>query len=473
MKRDSKTYAAFMPLMQSCLSHIGPKELLDQPDRALLFEDNLMRDPRYFSGGYLLKQLIIDRLPGDLRKKVNEATAYTLFDRLCTHLYGRIKGREGTINQTLDKSLTEDDVESAAALFEEALMTSQDTYQVTLVTNLLMLRDIDLVRVGDVLLRPVNNALIENWPDSCGPTEKRGLLLSLLSNSSNYPSKDSFLEATRDYAAVEVLVEGTHLDEEQSLVFESAVAAFKRLFAYLCICQFFFSNVHRDPYKIETKDLPPESAFAMTDPRGRQHYYLRKLDDPTFLRAVDTRWKSVTFSRRTFILTDDLIRQLKDRCCLDKFNDLFKKDGFGEIKNKVARCLDWYFKAEFESDLTDEALSLFISLEALLSPGGGDPLMSHTDDMAENVAIMMQSTLDERYERKKSFKERYRLRNKIAHHGAVLDRDADWGKIRDLRADTVWSIRGILTRLDEILKYGNDTSAIRQYFEREKLRGGL
>jgi hypothetical protein len=95
--------------------------------------------------------------------------------------------------------------------------------------------------------------------------------------------------------------------------------------------------------------------------------------------------------------------------------------------------------------------------------------MSLTDDMAENVAMMMYSNPEERYSRKKQFKNRYSMRNKIAHHGYVLDQHQNWGDVWALKTDTVWSVLGILSRFDEIQKYGNKSSALREYFERKKL----
>ena len=132
--------------------------------------------------------------------------------------------------------------------------------------------------------------------------------------------------------------------------------------------------------------------------------------------------------------------------------------------------MDWFLKANLEKDLTDEAISLFISLETLLSTGP-DPLSSQTDDLAENVVILAHSGEDIRYKAKKYFKkEIYGLRNQIMHRGYSINFDKDLKKVSRLGIYVIYSIREILGRINEIIKYGKDLNALKEYFERKKLK---
>jgi hypothetical protein len=202
-------------------------------------------------------------------------------------------------------------------------------------------------------------------------------------------------------------------------------------------------------------------------PWVEQLYYVRKSQDPTFIRAV-TRPGGIEYSQDAFVIGSELLAHLKKRCYLDKFNEIFVMGSFGEVGDKIARSVDWFLKAELEKDPTDVIMSLFISLEALLSLGS-DPLMSLVDEMAENVAIMVQSTVDERYKWKRKFKKWYETRNDIVHRGKVIEEGFEW-IARDLKISVVWSVMGILARMDNIVGYGSKSDAIKQYFDREKLK---
>src|SRR5262249_37896502 len=108
--------------------------------------------------------------------------------------------------------------------------------------------------------------------------------------------------------------------------------------------------------------------FGGTMPVGKQSYYVLKPSDPSFFKAIDMGWQNRALSKDSFVVTQSLIERLKEDCSLSQFNDVFQDGHVSEIRDKIARCLDWYLKGELESDFTDEVLSLFISLETLLSP---------------------------------------------------------------------------------------------------------
>ena len=59
------------------------------------------------------------------------------------------------------------------------------------------------------------------------------------------------------------------------------------------------------------------------------------------------------------------------------------------------------------------------------------------------------------------------------HQGQTFSWDRDYSNLGELRTYIVWSILGILDRIEEIKKYGNGSKAMREYFEREKLKPSL
>lgn len=202
--------------------------------------------------------------------------------------------------------------------------------------------------------------------------------------------------------------------------------------------------------------------------KGLQKYYISSMKN--HIKGIDTRWTDIKLPEKTFVIDTNLLRVLERQCCFEKFNKISLDDNFGEIRKKIRLALNWFLKALLEKDITDEAIALFISLEALMATTA-DPLTSHTDELAENMAIITYHGVDARYKAKKNFRETiYPMRNKIMHHGHLADQDKDWETIGDLRLDVVWAIRWIIEKSDTIMKFGNKAKAIREYFEREKLK---
>ena len=143
---------------------------------------------------------------------------------------------------------------------------------------------------------------------------------------------------------------------------------------------------------------------------------------------------------------------------------------FGTIGNKIKRSLDWVYKEMLEKDETDKAIALFISLETLISYGH-DPLIGLTDEYAENIAIMTHSTAEERFKEKKLFKRKvYKLRNKIMHNGYKVIWEKDWKDIKRLKIYVAWTLRWYLENIDKLMLIGNNVDAVKEYFEREKLK---
>jgi hypothetical protein len=155
-----------------------------------------------------------------------------------------------------------------------------------------------------------------------------------------------------------------------------------------------------------------------------------------------------------------------DTCSLNVFNDLVGND-YGQIKLKIYRFFEWFLKAQHEEEITDMFISYFISLDSLLT-FGSDPGVSLSEEMAENIAMMLTNDPDQRYKFKKRAKEIYNIRSRVFHNGyKIPDENAD--VIFELKTFCVWANQGILIKLPEILKYGTEAKAMREYFQRRKL----
>jgi len=124
----------------------------------------------------------------------------------------------------------------------------------------------------------------------------------------------------------------------------------------------------------------------------------------------------------------------------------------------------------FEKDDTDKTIALFISLETLISTGS-DQFISLTDNYAENIAIMTHNNVEDRLNEKKFFKKKvYPLRNNIMHNGYKVNREKDWNEIQRLKIYVAWTLHWFIRNIDMLMKIGNKTKAVKEYFEREKLK---
>lgn len=462
MDTISKAFVNFKQVIKVSLQNIGPESKIIEVDgKKYNFADNIFFNSTYFNGGYIIKNYVLDNIP-EFQGKVSSPSGTVLFKDICEYIYSKIKSRNNMIENTLDIYLEEDDYLSAFSRLKELVTASYNKYKVFLITNLITLNDIPSVQIGKVLIRKIDEEFIKDLPEK---TESTKGLLRILEGNVSTPTE--FLEQYKNLVSFELDIEGYHLDKEESKVYDLSLFEYKQTFSYLFMCEHYLSNTKENKYVVETKNM--EGMFSSLQPKGLQTYFIKAASDTKYLKMIEA-WGKENISNRIIIIDSKLEEALKERCCLEKFNEICQNSDYGEIKHKIILSLDWFLKAMLETDNTNMVISLFISLETLLATGS-DYLTSHTDDMAENIAIMLTPVADERYRYKKEFKTIvYPLRNKIMHHGKPINWKKDLYAIQLLKIILVWSIIGIMQRIDEITKYGKNNNAIREYFEREKLK---
>lgn len=473
MDKNSEAYKRLKVVIQTCFGDIGLKEHLSaSEDKQYDFQDNLKRTDFYFLGGLLLRESVLSTIK-NCKDKTNAAFVEKVFDKIMKDVYGKIKDRKIIFEKTLNNYLIEEDFDFAAERLEEILRNPRKKFKVILISELIELSDIEACQIGNVTIRKINKDYTDTLPIEIESQKDLGVTL-LGSFGEKIISRDKFLEEHKEHVALEINTVGYHFDDELSPVFDSAVQEIRLVFAYLFLSRHFSSNVEKEfKFKIETKEIKRGGYFLQSELTGLQEYYLFDKDNTDFLKKFDTTWEKIILSDTVFVLSKDMIDNLKKQCHLDEFNKMNQRSDIGEIKNKINMALDWFLKATLEKDDTDEVISLFISLESLLSMSE-DYLTSHTDDMAENIAIMLTTNPDDRYNYKKTFKTNvYSLRNMIMHHGRKFSWDKNYSSLRELRIYVVWSTLGILSRIEKITKYGNGSKAMREYFEREKLKPSI
>ena len=472
MDPNSKVFKNLETLLKLAFSAIGPKSCLKVPDeQKYTFQDDIKFTERYFNDGYLFRETVLEQIKF-CKGKTNYFFSYKIFDKISKNIYERIKERNPHIQKTLNHYLVWDDFIFASNKLEDILKNSLGKFRLILVTNLIESKDMDFFQIGAVAVKKIDENYVKDFPAEIDDIPWP-FLGSIATGQKNSLDKEEFLKKHKEHVALEVDAEGYHFENEMSPVFDLAVEEFRKTFAYLFMSKHFLENVENNRYIIQVKKLKSPSLFGQSGPIGLQDYYLLERSNYSSLRMLDTIMARIRLSDRIFVLSKESLEQIKRRCCLEQFNVTMQSQDMGEIKDKINRSLEWFLRAILEADETDQFINLLISLESLLSTDP-DPLTAHTDDMAENIAIMLAPDVDSRYKHKQKFKNKiYRLRNLVIHHGYKISSNEDWVNLRRLMNYTVWSLRGIIERLEKIIKYGKKSEAIREYFVREKLKTGL
>jgi len=471
MDPNSKVFKNLETLLKLAFGAIGPKSCLEVPDeQKYTFQDDIKFTERYFNDGYLFREMVLEQIKS-CKGKTNYFFSYKIFDRISRDIYEKIKKRNPDVQKTLNHYLVSDDFIFASNKLEDMLKNSIGKFRLILVTDLIELRDMDSFQIGTVAVKKIDEKYLKDFPekiDDC-PWPFLG---SITSGQKTYLDKEEFLNKHKEHVALEVDAEGYHFEKEMSPVFDMALRELRQTFAYLFMSKHFLENV-QNKYTIQVKKLKSPSLFGPNEPIGLQDYYLRERSNYSSLRMLDTGMARIRLSDKTFMLSKECSEQIERRCCLEQFNVIMQSQDMGEIKDKINRSLEWFLKSILEADGTDAFINLVISLESLLSTDPC-PLTAHTDDMAENIAIMLTPDADSRYKHKQKFKNKiYSLRNRVIHHGYKISSLEDWLNLRRLRTYAVWSLRGIIERSEKIIKYGKKSEAIREYFVREKLKTGL
>lgn len=465
-ERESRKH--FESLIKGFFKLIGPKSKISSKGLMFYkFEDDLYFNEYYFTGGYIIKQLFLDDI-SKYQLGVNFSTSYELFTYICKIIYNKIKSRVDVIDDTLDVYLKEGDIDYGFSEIYKKLDESNKIYKVYLLSNLVSLRDINSVEIGKVTVKHLNEEVIKDLPQNI----EKGFpsALSKVLAESKYLSPVQFLQGFKGRVILEISVEGYHLNNETSKVFEEAFDEYKRVFSYLSVCKNFLGNVKSDRYDIETEDIRILDYGIHNE--VPQIFYIYDKNQPKYLKIINTQFQEIKLPKILFIINKDSLEKIKERCCLDNFNKIFQnRKKYDEISEKIKRSMDWFYKGIIEEDRTNEAIALFISLEILMS-ARPDNLSSFSDDLAENLAIITKYGVEDRYKAKKDFKNNiYQLRNEIMHRGKKISTKEDFSNLETLRTCIVWSLRWIIENVEILKKDGKyKTEALKEYFEKQKLK---
>lgn len=262
--------------------------------------------------------------------------------------------------------------------------------------------------------------------------------------------KSDFLKRYLGSSLVELRFYGCHLKDELSVPGDAAVKEFRRVAAFLMACKELLQIPEAYTNRGPDFDAWPHDAF-MVGKRG---------DTP--LISIYSHKSKFSISGLEFAIDAQVLEQLEKFCHLRAFNQLCQSQG--ELRDKIYRSLDWFLKGCVEEDPTDRLVCFFISLESLMAIGS-DALNSQTDDLAENIALLIHRKVSERIEEKNYFKKKvYPLRNRVMHHGHTFEA-ADAPISERLMVYITHGLIGILKHSDAITKDGGP----RKFFERIKM----
>jgi len=465
---ERKSRKHFENLVKGFFKLIGPKSKISSKGLMFYkFEDDLYFNEYYFNGGFILKEFFLDNI-SKYQKGVNISTSYELFTYICKIMYNKIKSRVDIIDDTLDVYLEKEDIDYGFSEIFKKLDESNRIYEVYLLSNLISLRNVNSIEIGKVTVKNLNEEVIKDLPQNI---EKRfSLALSETLAESKYLSPEQFLQEFKGRVILEISVEGYHLNKEVSKVFEEAIREYKHVFSYLFVCKNFLGNVKLDRYNIETEDVKIFDYGIHNE--VPQIFYIYDKNHPKLLKIINTEFQEVKLPKILFKIDKDSLEKIKNRCFLGNFNDIFQdQKKYMEISEKITRSMEWFYKGIIEEDKTNEAIALFISLEILMSTKP-DKFSSLSDDLAENLAIITKSGVEDRYKAKKDFKNNiYQLRNDIMHRGKKIETSEDFNSIETLRSCIVWSLMWIIKNI-EVLKDNKKytTDKLKEYFEKQKLK---
>ena len=160
-------------------------------------------------------------------------------------------------------------------------------------------------------------------------------------------------------------------------------------------------------------------------------------------------------------LTQAAVQQLTEQGLMTVV-DLYQKAKRSEFENLIISAVHWLASAQAQFENSNALLNLVTCLETFLKPAKDDPI---TATIAEGVAILTATELEERKRIKTRIKQFYGMRSKLTHEGSG---DIDDATLRELtviaRELTVRMIR----RVNEFSKQDD----LRNWIEDQRLGGG-
>ncbi len=466
---NNKFQSDFKEYLRQALALIGPKSFFPPNETMYTFTEGelggIVYRPEFISMSFDFNEKIFSGLP-KVKSLVNNTTLYEILKRIVISVAIRIKVRSHEIKETFGERLTADDMRYAETEFLKILNVSNRTHKVWCVTNLIELENVDKVVIGRVDLQKINATTICHFPEAVPQVPA----LRIFDSEPRILSRKEYFENKSEHILLSVDIEGIHVGDESSLVYEQAVSEFKLVFAYLSCSRFFLITTSKSRKPLAVKKIESMSnlfsRLASSQAYGQQEYFV--MSGETFKR-IDLSGGAKRIAKEIFVISDANLEDIQEGYFLNVFNQICRDSG--GVKDKILRSFEWLYKGLLEDDSTNQIIAWFISLEALLSLDP-NPLSSHLNEISENLAMLRTFKVEERIAYKKEFKEAYNLRCKIMHHGQSRA-DDDTEIVYNLLVAVSWGLRGMILRYNYMVsKFGKTIEDMRRFFEAERLGPG-
>jgi len=463
--KNKKLFDDYKELIHFYFNNIGPKSKLGLDDKGVfLFKDNIYYNfSEYYSAVCCLKDKILDKITED-KGEINFSSTCELFDYLCKFIYQRIKSRKENINDILKVYLIDEDIVESFSEMYNKLADSSNNHKFVFITNSIFLKDFDTLSFGNITIGSVNKNNI-NWFPKNIEYPYGTLLSNAIAQLLDKPiTHEEFIDKYEGNVFLEINMSGYHFNNEKSEVFQKVIFEYRQLLSYFLIFKE-YSDMYmsfRNKGKVfKTKRIASEDKVF--------NYAYVKLKDENKLKSIESEINEIGLSKEQLIINKEVFELMKKILYIDNFLNISQNKNYGKLGEKFIRSLDWFLKANEEKNETNKAIALFISLESLMSTGS-DPFASFTNELAENIVIVCFKGADFRLEEKNIFKNKvYKLRSSIMHHGHLIDTRRDAEKMVRLKTYIIYSIRWFLENIDKINEIGNNSKALKVYFELKKL----
>lgn len=130
-------------------------------------------------------------------------------------------------------------------------------------------------------------------------------------------------------------------------------------------------------------------------------------------------------SLQPFELSAETLARMDEIGALAVSEILTKQEGsLSDMERTILRGVHWFGSAQTQHELENKFLNLVTCVETFLTPRDGNPIGTA---IAEGIAILLATGVDNRRAMKKEVKRLYRLRSGVSHGGkkAVLDSDVE------------------------------------------------
>lgn len=463
--KNKKLFDDYKELIHFYFNNIGPKSKLGLDDKGIfLFEDNVYYNfSEYYSAVWRLKDKILDKITED-KGEINFSSTFELFKYLCKFIYQRIKSRKENINDILKVYLIDEDIVESFSEMHNKLADSSSNHKFVFITNSIFLKDFDTLSFGNITIGSVNKNNINWFPKNIDYPYVTPLSKAIAQFLDKPITHEEFIDKYKGNVFLEINMNGYHFNDEKSEVFQKVIFEYRQLLSYFLIFKVYsdmYMSFRHKENVFKTKRIASEDKVF--------NYAYVKLKDENKLKSIEGEINEIGLSEEQLIINKEVFELMKKIFYIDNFLKMSQNKDYGKLSDKFRRSLDWFLKANEEKNETNKAIALFISLESLMSTGS-DPFTSFTNELAENIVIACFLGADYRLKEKNIFKkEIYPLRNSIMHHGYSFNLKKDARKKVKLEIYLILSIHWILKNIDKINEIGNNSKALKVYFERKKL----